>query len=101
MNLPVLLPNLILADSSSRILSIYYLNALSERGTRASMPGLPYILPEKKFMQPLGATSPVAEYHGENISASSPNNEADIYYQRLGAQIICSASNRVIFKYPA
>jgi predicted ribosome quality control (RQC) complex YloA/Tae2 family protein len=78
--------NLILADSSSRILSIYYLSALSERGTRALMPGLLYVLPEKKFMQPLGAASPVAGYHAENISASSPNNEADIYYKRLGAQ---------------
>ena len=62
--------NLILADSSSRILSIYYLNALSEHGARALMPGLRYIPPEKKFMQPLGATSPVDEYHrtdGQNL----------------------------------
>jgi predicted ribosome quality control (RQC) complex YloA/Tae2 family protein len=71
--------NLILTDSSSKILAIYYLSALSENPVRTLAPGFQYALPDKKRIRKSINDLP-------NIAADSPNREAEAFYQRLNEQ---------------
>jgi predicted ribosome quality control (RQC) complex YloA/Tae2 family protein len=77
--------NLILTDSSSKILAAYYPSALSESAARTLMPGLAYVLPEKKNLLISGAVRDPAS-HAVNGGALSANREAELFYQHLQEQ---------------
>jgi predicted ribosome quality control (RQC) complex YloA/Tae2 family protein len=68
--------NLILTDSSSNILAVYYPGTLSANPVRTLMPGFQYALPDKKRINESRKDLP-------NIATDSPNKEAESLYHRL------------------
>jgi predicted ribosome quality control (RQC) complex YloA/Tae2 family protein len=78
--------NLILTDASSKILAVYYPSVLSENAVRMLMPGLAYVLPEKKNVLIFDNTVRDPASHAVKGGALSPNREAELFYQQLQEQ---------------
>jgi predicted ribosome quality control (RQC) complex YloA/Tae2 family protein len=78
--------NLILTDASSKILAVYYPSALTESAARTLMPGLAYVLPEKKNVLLSGGTVRGPASHAVNGGALSANRETELFYQHLQEQ---------------
>lgn len=79
--------NLILLDASSKILTVYYPHALSENAVRTLMPGLAYVLPDKKNTGVSAAT--IRESALRGLSA---NKEAEQFYNNLHEQRAMASS---------
>jgi predicted ribosome quality control (RQC) complex YloA/Tae2 family protein len=78
--------NLILTDSSSKILSLFYPSPISERCVRPLMTGLQYVLPEKKPVSSAGKVVLDVLSQPENATIISPNKDAENFYQQLHQQ---------------
>jgi predicted ribosome quality control (RQC) complex YloA/Tae2 family protein len=78
--------NFILIDSLSKILLMYYQIPLSGGSVRPLMPGLQYILPEKKPMRSFTKAVSDVFSQSENGAAISPNKEAETFYQQQHQQ---------------
>jgi predicted ribosome quality control (RQC) complex YloA/Tae2 family protein len=71
--------NLIFIDSSSKVLSVYYPVSPGEHVVRPLLPGMQYVLPEKKPTR----SSDEALLVATGTGAVSPNQTAERYYERL------------------
>ncbi len=72
--------NLVVTDSSDSIRSVYYPAPPGQQKTRALLPGLKYVLPEKKFSDGLPRDQP-AEQSSDGIGRA--NREAELLYDRI------------------
>ncbi len=77
--------NLILTDTTSKILAVYYPSALSENAVRTLMPGLAYVLPEKRNLLLSGAVRDPAS-QAVSGDALSANREAELFYEHQQEQ---------------
>jgi len=73
--------NIILTDSASIILAVYYARLPALHVERPLVPGSPYTLPEKRSLQSPGRPVRLTEYHGTNDNVLAPNRKAELFYQ--------------------
>lgn len=78
--------NIILTDSSLKILAVFYQSMVAEHAVRLLIPGLVYTLPEKKAIRKSGKSLRVDEALPKSLANSSLNRNAETFYQRLKEQ---------------